>query len=397
MLAIFLAPVYLALIAYLGFWLLRWAGACHQVFGTRIMRVLLSTVFLLLSLTPLLGFLIRSPAGLHRVLLRIGYSWFGWLLYLTMAVVAVELVVFAVRRVRGKDFEQMQQVRRVQGGIALALLCAVCLYGQANAHTLRVTEYDVTVDKPGQDLTIALMADFHLGYSTNPSYIERAVRAVNDMQPDLIVIAGDIFDNEYEAVPQPDRIAAALASMQSTFGTFACWGNHDLSEPILAGFTWDDEDENKNDPRMAEFLEKAGVTLLDDQTLTLENGVQLAGRRDPSRSRKLGEQRQDAKQLLAGLDSSRAVVVIDHQPGQLAELAQAGADLVLSGHTHDGQLFPGNLLLRLLSENSCGVVQKEGLTSVVTSGLGTWGPSMRVGTNSEVVRIDVHFTENSSK
>lgn len=391
MIAIFLAPFYILVNLYLVRWVLRWTGACHRVFGTRAFRAVFIVLYALIASAPLTGFLIRSPYALRKTLLQIGNYWFGWMLYLILAVLAVELALFVIRRARGKDFEQMQQVRRVQGGVALALVCAVSLYGMVHAGQLYVTDYDVTLSGQGEDMTVALLADLHLGYSTDPAYIEQAVDAVNAMRPDLVVIAGDIFDNEYAAIPQPDHIAEALASIRSTYGTYACWGNHDVSEPILAGFTWDDADAEKDDPRMREFLEKSGINLLDDSVMTLPNGVQLAGRRDASRSKKLGEGRLDAAQLLSGCDLDAPVFVIDHQPGDNDALAQAGADLVLSGHTHDGQLFPGNLLMACLWDNPCGCEQVGQLYSVVTSGLGVWGPDMRVGTRSEVVCVSVHF------
>lgn len=393
MIAIFLAPFYILLNWYLARWVLRWTGACHHLCGTKAFRAVFLVVYALVASAPLTGFLVRSPEPLRRVLRQVGNYWFGWMLYLVLAVLVVEIALSVIRRARGKDFVQMQQVRRVQGGVALALVCAVSLYGMANAGRLRVTDYDVTLQGTGEDMTVALLADLHLGYSTEPEYIEQTVEAINAMRPDLVVIAGDIFDNEYEAVPEPDRIAAALASLDSTYGTYACWGNHDLSEPILAGFTWDTADEDKNDPRMSDFLTRAGVTLLEDRAVTLGNGVQLVGRRDPARSKKLADERLQPAQLLEALDPDRPVFVIDHQPKDLEALAAAGADLDLSGHTHDGQMFPGNLLMRLLWENAYGCEQVGDMVSVVTSGLGVWGPDMRVGTRSEVVCVSVHFSE----
>ena len=328
---------------------------------------------------------------LRHALKQVGSYWLGWMLYLVLAVLVVEGLLFAVRRIRKKDFQQMQRVRQVQGGVALVLVCAVCLYGMANADRLRVTDYAVTIEGTGEDMTVALLADLHLGYSTEAAYIEQAVQAVNNMQADLVVIAGDIFDNEYEAIPEPGRIAAALASLHSTYGVYACWGNHDLSEPILAGFTWDTADADKDDPRMEAFLRQAGITLLADEAVTLGNGVQLVGRKDPSRDKKLGDDRLSPEALMEPLDPARPVFVIDHQPKELDELAAAGADLDLSGHTHDGQMFPGNLIMPLIWDNPCGCLQVGGMYSVVTSGLGVWGPDMRVGTKSEIVRITVHF------
>lgn len=393
MLAFIIAPFYLAVNIYMLHWVLRWTGCCHRLCGTKAFRIALIMLYAFISLTPLTSFLVQSPAGLRRFLKQVSNYWLGWMLYLALAILLVELILFFVRRARGRDFQQMQRVRQVQGGIALALVCAVSIYGMVNAGTLRVTEYEVTVPGGGPDMTVALLADLHLGYSTEPAYIEQAAQAVSAMQPDLIVMAGDIFDNEFEAIPAPDRVAAALASMQSTYGAYACWGNHDVSEPILAGFTWDTPDQDKDDPRMTAFLEQAGLTLLEDETVTLPNGVQLAGRKDPSRDKKLADTRLTPDELLAPLDPDAPIFVIDHQPKELEELAAAGADLDLSGHTHDGQLFPGNLLLPIVWDNPCGYLQVGEMHSVVTSGLGVWGPDMRVGTRSEIVQITVHFAE----
>lgn len=391
MLAFIFAPFYVFVNIFLVRWVLRWATSCHRVFDTRVFRTAFIAVYVFAALSPLTSFLIKEPAWLHRLLMRVYGHWFGWLLYLILAVLVVELARGIIRRVRGKDFAEMERARRVQGAVALALVCVIGFHGIAHAERLYVTEYTVQVDKAGADMTVALLADLHLGYSTDPAYIERIADAVRGMQPDLVVLAGDIFDNEFEAVPEPARITAALASMNSTFGTYACWGNHDLREPILAGFTWNSGGADKHDARMEALLAEAGVTLLDDQTLTLPNGVQLAGRRDPSRDKKLGETRKPPAELLYALDSQKPIFVIDHQPKELEQLAAAGADLDLSGHTHDGQMFPGNLTIRLLWDNACGYLQVGEMHSVVTSGAGVWGPAMRVGTKSEVVKINVVF------
>ncbi len=391
MLAFILAPFYVLVNLYIVHWVLRWTGCCHRLCGTRAFRVIFCVVYAFAALSPLTGFAVQEPQWLRHALKQAGNYWLGWMLYLVLAVLVVEGLLFAVRRIRRKDFQQMQRVRQVQGGVALVLVCAVCLYGMANADRLRVTDYEITLDGAGEDMTVALLADLHLGYSTETAYIEQAVQAVNNMQADLVVIAGDIFDNEYEAIPEPGRIAAALASLHSTYGVYACWGNHDVSEPILAGFTWDTADADKDDPRMEAFLRQAGITLLADEAVTLGNGVQLVGRKDPSRDKKLGDDRLSPEALLEPLDPARPVFVIDHQPKELDELAAAGADLDLSGHTHDGQMFPGNLIMPLIWDNPCGCLQVGGMYSVVTSGLGVWGPDMRVGTKSEIVRITVHF------
>ena len=393
MLALIFAPFYILINGYLLFWVLRWTGACHRLCASGGFRAVLCVLYAFTALTPLTGFLIRKPLAVHRLLKRIGNDWLGWMAYLVLAVLTVELLLFLVRRIRGKDFAQMQRVRRIQGGAALAMVCAVSVYGTVHAFSPRVAEYEVSVPGKGEDMSIALLSDLHLGYNTDPSYIEQMAQMVNGMQVDLVAVAGDIFDNEYEAIPEPERVAAALASMESTDGTYACWGNHDVAEAILAGFTWDTQDRRKDDPRFRRFLAASDMTLLEDEMTVLDNGVQLIGRLDPSRDRKLGEKRLTPAEWARRIDPEQPVFVLDHQPKELEALSAAGVDLDLSGHTHDGQIFPANWIMPLLWENPHGCVQVGEMESVVTAGWGVWGPAMRVGTDSEIVHITVHFTE----
>ncbi len=169
-------------------------------------------------------------------------------------------------------------------------------------------------------------------------------KIIDRMQPDLIIYAGDIFDNDFDAIDKPGEIAAVFRSLSSTYGSYACWGNHDIDEVILAGFTFNSGSAaTTSDPRMDQFLVDANIRLLKDETVLINDSFYLIGRLDASCRQKSGIIRKTAAELIRPLDASRPVIVIDHQPSELSELAAADADLVLSGHTHDGQLFPGNI------------------------------------------------------
>ena len=121
------------------------------------------------------------------------------------------------------------------------------------------------------------------------------------------------------------------------------------------------------------------------------NDFYLVGRRDPSRSEKLLETRKTAEELLEGLDHNNPIIVMDHQPKESETLEKAGADLTVGGHTNNGQLFPLNLLMKRIWENPSGYKKIQKMHTVVTSGVGVWGPAMRVGTDSEIVTITVSF------
>ncbi len=267
---------------------------------------------------------------------------------------------------------------------------------------VKVTHYEVNVNKKVKNmntLKIILAADAHLGYSVGARHAERFVRKINQETPDLVCFAGDFFDNEFDAFSNPERIKEGLKSIQSTYGTYCCWGNHDLNEPILAGFTFRSAPKDKEDPRMEAFLKDCGIHLLNDESILIDGKFYLVGRKDPARAKKIGDhsskcphQRKTPAQLTKHLDRSKPIIFIDHQPKELDETSKAGADLDLCGHTHDGQLFPGNLATRLFWENSCGCLKKGQMHNIVTSGVGVWGPNMRIGTDSEICSITVHFT-----
>ena len=123
----------------------------------------------------------------------------------------------------------------------------------------------------------------------------------------------------------------------------------------------------------------------------IDNAFYLAGRKDASKPGDGTKDRLKPEEILSNLDETKPILVMEHQPRQLQELADFGADLQLCGHTHDGQMFPGNLTVKLFWENPCGYLQKDNLQSIVTSGVGVWGPAMRVGTDSEICTITVHF------
>ena len=238
---------------------------------------------------------------------------------------------------------------------------------------------------------MVLIADLHLGYNIGCRQMEQMVEKINAQDPDLVVVAGDIFDNEYEALEDPDRLEKILRGIQSKYGVYACYGNHDIQEKILAGFTFGGKEKKESSVKMDEFLEKAGITLLRDEYVLIDDSFYLYGRPDYERPGRGIDERKSAQEITADMDLSLPVLVIDHEPGELQELADAGVDADLCGHTHDGQLFPGNLTIKLMWENACGYLKKGDMHSIVTSGVGLFGPNMRVGTKSEICDIMMHF------
>ena len=394
MTAFLLAPFYILVNVYVVRWMIRWMGACSHIFQSAVFRAVFIIFYILIASSLLTGFLINKPEFLHRILKNTGNYFLGTFLYIILVIVVIDLVRLILKYVFHARFLEFRSTFVITGFVCMALIILISVYGILHVGTIKVTPYEVTVNKKVKDMDsikIVLLADTHFGYSINCRHAQKMVEKINAQDPDIVCIAGDIFDNDYDAISDPEGVCNALKSIKSRYGVYACWGNHDLDEPILAGFTFGGKKKDQADPRMEQLLRDANIHLLTDEAELIDDKFYVVGRNDSSRTHKLGGQRLSPAQLTKDLDLDKPIIFIDHQPKQLQETADAGADLDLCGHTHDGQIFPGNLFIHLFWENSFGYLKKDKMHNIVTSGVGVWGPDMRVGTNCEICPITVHF------
>lgn len=395
MLAFLLAPVYLLFNFYIMRWTIWWMSACTHHFKRKWVRAVFLVFYLFLCTSILTAFLL--PKGkLKFWMSQLGNYWLGTFLYILLTVIIVDLIRLILKRIPRVDQKKLASRRLfvLNGTVCIVVIASLTAYGILNAHNIRTTSYDVSVSKKCDSLSslnVILVADLHLGYNIGEWHMKKMVEKINQLKPDLVCIAGDIFDNEYEAIQYPEETADALAEIQSRYGVYACYGNHDIEEKILAGFTFHKEGHKMSDPRMDEFLENAGITLLQDETVLIDDKFYLAGRADYERPGRGITTRQTPEELTADLDLTKPVIVIDHEPREMDELAAAGVDLDLCGHTHDGQMFPGNLTIKLLWDNPYGYKTYGNMHQIVTSGVGVFGPYMRVGTKSEIVQVQVNL------
>ena len=305
MLAIFLAPLYILINIYIVRWMILWMGACTHFFQTFAFRACFAGVYIFLSTSLLTCFLIRKPPALHRFLKNTANYFQGTFLYILIVIVTTDLCRLILKHTLHPAWMYSRKAFVVTGAVCTLLIIGVSLYGIFNQWNIKTKTYDVKIDKQvkGMDsLKIVLLADIHFGYSIGEKHAGLLVKKINAEDPDLICIAGDIFDNEYEGIKKPKKTAAILRSLKSRYGVYACWGNHDLSEPILAGFTFRNAKKDYDDPRMRNFLESANIRLLDDETVLIDKRFSLTGRKDPSRCRKMSDTRKDPDELTACLD-----------------------------------------------------------------------------------------------
>ena len=397
MIAIYLSPIYLLLNLYILRWAYLWMGTCHSILRTLGFRLIFAVIYVLLSTSLLTGFLIKNPKSLHRMLKITGNYFLGIFLYTLVIILLADFGRILLKYVFHASWIHTRTAFTVAGAICALLILLLSACGIFHAKYIKTTSYDVIINKTIPERTsmkVVLLADTHFGYNAGVLHARELVRKINKQKPDLVCIAGDIFDNEYDAIRNPEKLEKTLRGIKSTYGVYACWGNHDLNEEILAGFTFKHKDGDLSDIkdlRMKKFLEDSNIHILEDESVLINDQFYVIGRKDASLTEKIDETRKAPAQLTEKLDRDKPIIMIDHQPKELQELADAGVDLDLCGHTHDGQTFPGNFTIKLMWENPCGLLIKDNMTNITTSGAGVWGPAMRIGTDSEICSINIQL------
>ena len=397
MIAIYLSPIYLLLNLYILRWAYLWMGTCHSILRTLGFRLIFAVIYVLLSTRLLTGFLIKNPKSLHRMLKITGNYFLGIFLYTLVIILLADFGRILLKYVFHASWIHSRTAFTVAGAICALLILLLSACGIFHAKYIKTTSYDVIINKTIPERTsmkVVLLADTHFGYNVGVLHARELVRKINKQKPDLVCIAGDIFDNEYDAIRNPEKLEKTLRGIKSTYGVYACWGNHDLNEEILAGFTFKHKDGDLSDikdPHMKKFLEDSNIHILEDESVLINDQFYVIGRKDASLTEKIHETRKAPAQLTEKLDRDKPIIMIDHQPKELQELADAGVDLDLCGHTHNGQTFPGNFTIKLMWENPCGLLSKDNMTNITTSGAGVWGPAMRIGTDSEICSINIQL------
>lgn len=394
MIFLFLLPFYLGVSSYMMFRFFYWMKHCNHRFNWLRFKVPFAVVYLFMALSPVIAFLLPKSA-VAIVIRRISTYWIGIMLYSLLYVVLFDLLRLIAKHTKLKNTLLFSRGSVISiGSVVVACAVATCLYGIFNARNIKVNEYSVTVNKScGSDkhLKAVLVADLHMGYAIGVDHITNMVEKINQQDADIVIIAGDIFDNSYDGMDDPEGIKAQLRSIKSKYGVYAVYGNHDIDEKILMGFTFDWDGKQLHSEKMTNFMKECNIKLINDESVLINDEFYLVGRRDTDKPGTEDGTRAEISELTKDLDKTKPIFVLSHEPDELQKTADAGADIDFSGHTHDGQLFPGNLTIGLFWENPCGMIKKDNMYSIVTSGVGVYGTFMRVGTDAEICSVDIDF------
>lgn len=396
MLALILSPFYVAII----YWVCRrWYKfvTCLNIKNKRLDWWLKHFSWSMFLLTIFIGlaFILPEDNFLRRPLFKIGAYWLGISLYLILYVALIDLLRWIYSKVF-KDKYNDFYARTICALLIIVLTGVTSIYGIINAKIVRTTEYEITINKDGgnfKEMTIAMFGDPQFGYNIGEYHLKQAVDIINKYDVDIVCVVGDIFDNQYSAIKNPDKLIDLFNQIKSKYGMYAVLGNHDVEEPILCGFTFNDESlENKlASKEMLDFIKKSGMVLLYDENVIINDSVNLYGRADQERPNLGNITRKESGDIFKEVDTTKPLFVLDHEPREYDELEKAGVDLMMAGHTHDGQLWPTKIATDIIWENPYGLWVKNAFHAITTSGLGLFGPNMRVGTIAEVCIIHVKF------
>lgn len=315
-----------------------------------------------------LVFLLRhskiSVSWMH-LFANIGTGWLVFTLYMVMI-----LLFFDLFRIINHP---------VPHSYIISLLLTLCIlaYGHYRYQHPDTQVINIDINKSlrtsASSLKVVAVSDVHLGYGTTKKQLRKYVKMINAQQPDIIIISGDLIDNDIVPVLQ-QHMEEELSELNAPMGIYMVPGNHEY----ISGIT----------DCIAFLSQKTPVRLLRDSVVTLPNGVQIIGRDD-----KRNSSRKKLSELARQTDPAYPVIVLDHQPYELSASVNANVDLSFYGHTHDGQVWPLNYLTSRLFDVSYGYVKRAHTHLYVSSGLSLWGPPFRIGTNSEIVVFTLSLKE----
>lgn len=303
---------------------------------------------------PLASFLERTVNGqVTRVFYALSATWLGAVFLLFMS-----LLVYEILRLVTKTND------KVGGLVVMLLVLVLLLYGIVNAMLIRVNHVEVPIADLKDPVTIVQLSDIHLGTIHNSEYMTRIVNKINAINPDIVMITGDFFDSSA-------RIDAHTVSPLNSIKakTFFSLGNHEIYEGV------DD---------VMRIMNTTSVQTLRNDVVKYK-GLQIVGIDNPDREFLKGNS------TIAGMKLNRSMptVLMFHPPQGLDDAVAAGVDLQLSGHTHNGQIFPFNLVVRMFFPRIQGLYEYKGMWLHVSPGTGTWGPPMRIGSRSEITVLEL--------
>ena len=338
----------------------------------RFYRVNVNTWYgIILSLLP--SILIYNISGSFRSMNFLTIGYFAGISILT------DIIALTVRKAAAGSAAKPVQFLHVlyrSGLLPFFLTAAVILYGFFNVRMIVKTEYWIQTDKPVGEYTIVLLTDTHYGTIQPREVLKKKAAEISRLKPDLVILGGDIVE-EGTSQEAMEEVFSILGGIDTAYGVYYVYGNHDI-QPYTSRKSFSREE-------LETAVQSQGIRILRDEKTQIAGELTLAGRADASWSRNAN--RMKIEDLLSGSGENTFIIVADHQPIDYIACRQSGADLLLSGHTHAGQIWPAGIFNELTGTLNYGLYHKEGIDVVVSSGVSGWGYPIRTGKHCEYVVV----------
>jgi predicted MPP superfamily phosphohydrolase len=348
-------------------------------------KILYTIIFIVAAIAFIAAKLLESrhSSVITDILNIIGGFWMAFLLYGFLFLILSDIVAIILRISGVLNSDNIIHYRKWAFLLTAGISAVLILGGFINALIPVVKEYSIAINKEAGDvknLKIAAVSDIHLGSIIRKRSIRKLSDMLEEIKPDVVFLLGDVVDGELGPVLRGDLLKYFVMP-HTVDGLFAITGNHEF----IGGAD-----------RTIPYIESKGIRVLKDETVILPGDIQLIGRLDRDSRRFYGRERSSLENLMKNIDPSKPIIVLDHQPFNLGEAEKNGADLQMSGHTHNGQFWPLTYITRSLYELSYGYMKKGNTHFIVSSGFGLWGPRVRSGSRSEIVLVNVTFRENQN-
>ena len=337
-----------------------------------VLKITYIIVYVSLFLTMMTGFIgsdYFSPT-MGSVVPFIGFTFLMVVIYMGIAFLVIDIF-----RIINHFFihADVEKYRFGASAVSFGVVVILLIIGNYNFNNPVVTKWNVSAENQTQQkqLRIVMASDLHLNNSIGKKKLQQYVKLINEQNPDIVFFVGDIVDRNIDPFIN-QRMYEDLLQIKSTYGVFGATGNHEFY--------------SSNKESNYEYYEKAGIRMLFDEAVLIDNSFYVLGRDD-----RMNLDRKKLSEIINDLDRNFPILLLDHQPFELEEAEKNGITMQFSGHTHNGQFFPGNIIVRFIYELAHGYKQKGNTHYFVSSGLGIWGPQYRIGTKSELVVVDLEL------
>lgn len=295
------------------------------------------------------------------------------MLHIFFIILIGEIIYKIFRIIQKKEYKYGQEITL---GVSLLVVCMYLGYGYYLAHHVVETKYVVETEKNiGVDnFRVVQISDSHIGATMNGNDFYNYMIDINKTNPDIVVVTGDFVDDDTKTIDMK-KACAGLGLLQTKYGVYFVYGNHDSGYSSKKEFS---------DLELRQELAQNNVKILEDEGLDIVGNIYLLGRRD-----KKERDRKDIKELVKNIDSDKFIIELNHQPNDFDNEAAANIDLVLTGHTHGGQLFPLQYIDLGANDLIYGIKKINNTTFIVNSGIGDWAVKFRSFSKAEYVVIDI--------